>query len=283
MPELPEVETLRKDLSRYLIDARVKKVVIGLPKFVSPKKGFAKKIVSRRIVSIKRYGKLLVFVFDNKSALHVHLKMTGQVVLRHKKLIIFGGHAVPGLTALPNKYTHLTLRFAGGDELYVNDVRQFGYARLYTEDASKKLTEKIGIEPLSRSFTFQVFERMTQRRSGTVKSFLLNQTFVAGLGNIYVDESCFRAGVRPGRKLPTFSNLERRRLYQAIRSVLIQAVKHRGTTRSTYQKTDAKDSSFVPYLNVYGRGGKPCRRCGKSLTRSRENGRGTVYCSFCQA
>ncbi|PJE75624.1 DNA-formamidopyrimidine glycosylase [Candidatus Uhrbacteria bacterium CG10_big_fil_rev_8_21_14_0_10_48_11] len=284
MPELPEVETIRRDLSRLIIGARIVDVIVSLSKFVSPRRLFEQRLVGRRITSLKRYGKLLVFALDGNYALQVHLKMTGQIVLRHKGKVLFGGHPIAGLLEVPNRYTHLTISLSTGDVLYVNDLRQFGYAKLFTTEDSQKIVSRFGIDPLLPSFTFAVFEGLLKKATGrTVKAFLLDQSKMSGLGNIYTDESCFAASIKPTRRAGTLTGAEQKKLYKNIRAILKCAVAKRGTTSSTYERTYTKAGSYTRYLKVYGRAGKPCQRCGRPLSKARVSGRGTVYCFYCQA
>ena len=283
MPELPEVETIRRDLDAKLRGARVRQVEVRLAKITSPKgREFAKKLRGARIREVKRRAKLLALVL-NKGIILIHLKMTGQLVLRHHQQIIFGGHTIVGAHELPNKYTHVIFYFTNGDELYFNDLRQFGYLKLMTSAAAQKILDEYGLEPLSRDFTLEKFaEILKKRRSGKLKSVLMDQSLFAGIGNIYADESCFLARVRPARRAPSLNRKELRALWLAIKSVLKLSIKHRGTSFNTYVDSQGQAGNFVKYLKVYGRGGEPCKVCGTILKRTVLAGRGSVYCPKCQ-
>jgi len=284
MPELPEVETVRRDLDRRLKNSRVKKIEVRLPKIVlSNVKVLQTKLRGARVITIERRAKLVVIRFSNKVNLHIHLKMTGQLVLKHNKKIIFGGHTIVNATTLPNKYTHVIIYFVNGDILYFNDLRKFGYVRLYNQEASRLLLSQYGLEPLEKDFTFFKFsEIISKRPKAKLKQVLLDQKLIAGLGNIYADEVCFCAKVRPFRLIASLSLSERKKLWLAIRSVLTLSLKHGGTTFSTYVNSDGRSGNFWRYLKVYGRAGKPCRTCKTAIKRVIMAGRGTVYCPRCQ-
>lgn len=283
MPELPEVETIRRDLSVKLRGARIREVEVRLAKITSPKGGaFAKKLRAARIIEVKRRAKLLAFILD-RGVLLIHLKMTGQLVLRHHKQIIFGGHTIVGAHELPNKYTHVIFYFTNGDTLYFNDLRQFGYLKLVASDQAQKILDEYGLEPLSRDFTMGKFvEILKQRKNGRIKSVLMDQSLFAGLGNIYADESCFLARLRPGRRVLSLNKKESQALWLAIKKVLTFSVKHRGTSFNTYVDSHGQAGNFVKYLKVYGRGGKPCKVCGIIIKKTVMAGRGTVFCPACQ-
>lgn len=284
MPELPEVETISRDLNKRLQKKRISQVKILSPKIVSPAgdkfigilKGVGVKNISRR-------GKLIIFDLSDNHCLHIHMKMTGQLVLREKNKIVFGGHPITGVKTLPNKYTHLIITFTNGDILYFNDLRRFGYAKLLSKNESDKIIESYGVEPLSKKFSTDQFDDLLKRRpNAMIKAALMDQGFIAGVGNIYADEACFGANIRPGRRIKSLSKKDRHRLWRALRQVLILSIKHKGTTFNTYVDSNGEAGSFSRYLKVYGRGGKPCKRCGIILKKTRIGGRGTVFCPACQ-
>jgi formamidopyrimidine-DNA glycosylase len=284
MPELPEVETVRRDL-KVLVGKKIKQVEVRLKKFTTPAPKKFTKILSGSIVDkIDRRGKLLIFHLHNNLRLHIHLKMTGQLVLQHKKKLVFGGHPIVNVSELPNKYTHVIFNFADGDILYFNDLRQFGYAKLLSKKESEEIISlNYGVEPLDKEFTPSYFGSVLKRRSKTtIKAFLFDQKLIAGLGNIYVDESCFRAGVRPDRLVNTLTTNEIEKLYKSIKQVLALAVKHRGTTFNNYVSVDGRAGKFWKYCKVYGRAGEPCKKCGIIIRKIKVAQRGTSYCPKCQ-
>jgi formamidopyrimidine-DNA glycosylase len=296
MPELPEVETVRKDLQRLLRGRKAVDVVIRKKKMVKGStRAFREKVKGKTIDGIKRRGKLLIVELGSGKRpsyakategkwILIHLKMTGQLIYKDKKRLVGGGHSEPKVKKdkLPNKYSHIIFVFAGGGELYFNDMRQFGYVRLVNSRELKEVLSGFGVEPLSDSFTVEVLREGLKGRKMALKNILLDQRLVAGLGNIYVDEVCFLAGIRPTRRGMKVTKEEARRLSRAIRQVLKSSIARRGTTFNSYRDGLGGEGDFVRLLKVYGRAGQSCYRCRARLKRTRINGRGTVYCSKCQ-
>jgi len=282
MPELPEVETIRRDLLTVRRKTVKSAEVLDMPRLVPGRAFFMRRIKGLKLKDIERVGKLLVFDFDKWQML-VHLKMTGQLVLRTKKEIISGGHPMKGMTELPNKFTRVIFNFSGGEILYFNDMRKFGYIKLVTPEEAVKLKKPYGVDPLSVVFTEKFWNEVVEKSSRSiVKHFLLRQTPVSGLGNIYVDEACFRARILPTRSLGSLNKKERRDLYRAIKEVLRLSIKNRGTSFNTYMGADGKKGSNYEFLGVYGRKGKPCKRCKTPIKKTRVAGRGTHFCPRCQ-
>lgn len=296
MPELPEVETVRKDLQRLLRGRKVVDVVIKKEKMVKGNmKSFREQVKGKIIQSMRRRGKLLIIEIGSEKRsfstrtterkwILVHLKMTGQLIYRDKKKLVGGGHGKPIIREeeLPNKYSHIVFTFSDGSELFFNDMRQFGYVRLVDSKELEKVLDSFGVEPLSREFTIEVLRGVLKGKKTALKNVLLDQGLVAGLGNIYVDESCYLAGVRPKRHGMRVTKEEARRLHGAIRRVLKKSLAQRGTTFSSYRDGLGGEGGFVKSLKVYGRAGKVCYRCKKTLKKMKIGGRGTVYCSSCQ-
>lgn len=281
MPELPEVETIRRDLEKKIIGQTIRRAEILFFKRVSPK-NLAQKITGFKIQKVSRRAKLLVIEGSTHSLLF-HLKMTGQIVLRHNTQIVFGGHPMKGVTELPNKYTRAIFYFQNGDVLYFNDLRKFGYIKLIPRKAAEDVFSKYGVEPLEKDFSLHYFLELTEKSKTTkLKAFLLNQEKISGLGNIYVDESCFLAGVRPGRRVGSLTKEEKKKLWQAIRRVLQKSIQYRGTSFNTYVDTDGKTGGFWKYRQVYGRKGELCKKCKSPIVYVKLVGRGTHYCPHCQ-
>ncbi len=292
MPELPEVETIRRDLELTLINRQFIAINIISPKSVKNETAFfISSLLGNQIVEIKRYGKLLVFKLKkNNLFLLVHLKMTGQLILEGSKKRLAGGHslstdsyeqAVGG--PLPNKHTRASFSFKGNYTLFFNDLRKFGYLKLVDQVSLEKIiSNNYGPEPsspgLNKTYLYHIF----QKRHASVKSLLLNQKIVAGLGNIYVDEALFAAGIRPTRPGNLIKLTELTTLVKEINLVIARAIKNRGTTFSDYRDSSGKKGNFSQLLKVYGRQTQPCIFCKKPLVKEKVAGRGTHYCSFCQ-
>ena len=291
MPELPEVETICRDLQN-LSGQVIGRLNIKLEKITAPKgRALSKIIRGAKILSVERRAKILVFRLSLINSFHgqknavllIHLKMTGQLVLRHQHALVFGGHPIVGITKVPNKYTHAEFHMRSGDILYFNDLRRFGYIKLIAPDAAAALFSKLGVEPLTPAFTFEKFKAVLSRhRSATIKAILLDQSGIAGLGNIYVDEACFLAKTRPNRRVSALTAKQKQRLWRAIPKVLRKSIRHRGTSFNTYVSADGKTGQFWEYRQVYGRKGEFCYSCNFPIKRIVVAGRGTHYCPKCQ-
>ncbi len=287
MPELPEVETVRRELAPALLRRTIRSVEVRLPKMLQTTTARLRRSVrGRRVVSVRRRAKLLLIGLSGGWTIVIHLKMSGQLIWQPERGVWRGGgHPIPGgLSALPNAYSHVIFHLNGGT-LYFNDLRQFGFVKVLKTAAIGDwfMGQGIGPEPLSPELTFTVFNRRLQHRARSlVKGVLLDQRFLAGLGNIYADESLFAAQVRPTRRVVTLSDRERRRLFAAIRAVLRLALRHNGTTFRFFRRPGGETGDMTRHLRVYGRSGERCRRCGSTIVKIRLQQRGTHYCLRCQ-
>lgn len=288
MPELPEVETIRKELATVLPGKVIKRFDVRLPKIfqVAGPEG-TKRLIKARVDAVNRRGKLLSFTLSTGMTVAIHLKMTGQLIYRaHSKVVLAGGHPIPTVTDdLPGKVTHAVFTFTDGSELFFNDLRQFGYIKLLpTEDfANLPLMQSFGPEPLARTFTYEVFNaRLKKRPTAKLKPLLLDQTFIAGLGNIYVDETLNLAKLHPLRTARSLTAAQRRILFEAIRAILRKAIKHQGTSDNTFVTITGGKGDYLKYARVYHRTDLPCHACGTPIRRMVVAGRGTHYCPRCQ-
>lgn len=293
MPELPEVETLRRELSKAVKGKTIKSAKVKWPKMVSPLSvaSFQKKIAGNKIIDVDRRAKMLILKLskcDSKTKdcfLTVHLKMTGQLIFIAKgKKPVMGGHPQKGgSNDLPNKYTHIIISLTDGSTLYFNDLRKFGWMRILSEKDLNQLSENYGVEALDAKFNFKKFKEIINRYPNRkIKQVLLDQTLIAGIGNIYADESCFCSGIMPTRVASKISDSEIKKLLSCIKRILKLAVLKGGTSSDTYVQLTGKQGGFVPYLKVYGRKGKKCKKCKGQIEKMRVFGRGTHFCPDCQ-
>jgi formamidopyrimidine-DNA glycosylase len=229
---------------------------------------FRERIARRRVESVGRRGKYVVIALD-RGHLLIHLKMSGRL-----------GVAPSGEPL--DKHTHTVFDLDDGSQLRFRDVRKFG--RVYLVDEAAQVTGGLGPEPLAESFSLEDFRGLLSRRRGRLKSLLLNQAFVAGLGNIYADESLFVARLHPLRKASTLTHGDQERLYEAIRTVLGRALASRGTTLSDggYRDAGGEPGGYQDLISVYGRTDQPCPDCGTAIERIVVGGRSTHYCPNCQ-
>lgn len=302
MPEMPEVETIARDLAVSLVGQKIVLVKIFSAKIASHSEAFfKKKLVGRKIIKLERRGKLLIFSLSPASLpapdyLLIHLKMTGQLIYLNRRAKIVGGHSLNSnrrtndnsLAAavggeLPNKYTRASISFKPNGQLFFNDLRKFGYLKLATGvELERLLKNNYGPEPLTPAFSLPVFQTILKNRTTKIKALLLNQKLIAGLGNIYVDESLWAARINPERPAGSLSSPETKKLWQAINRIIKQAIKERGTTFSNYVDSKGQSGNFSRFLRVYGRQGKKCPNCRNLLLKKKVAGRGTHYCPHCQ-
>lgn len=289
MPELPEVETVRADLQECLPGKKVLKLQILSEKSVQPSAGYFKKnLLGRKFINVDRLGKLLIFSLDQDFYLLIHLRMTGQLIYVGKGGLRAGGHSEHGrkeeVTAanLPNKHTRIILDLSDGAQIYFNDLRKFGYWRLVKETGLVEAKKPFGIEPLSKSFSLQTLTTILNNRRTAIKSLLLNQKFIAGLGNIYADEVLFAAKIMPSRLANSLKSEEIKKLHHEIQRIIKLAIELRGTTFSDYRDGQGRKGNFSNKLKVYGRDGEPCLNCGQKITKKKMFGRGTHFCEDCQ-
>lgn len=290
MPELPEVETIRRGLQRRILHKKIRSVEIRAMKVVkSNPKEFGLVLKGNSFTRLERRGKLLIFTLSQgKHFLLVHMKLTGQLIYQRGKKLVAGGHPVPRLTAdLPHRHTHVILEFADGSRLFFNDLRKFGVMKIVNETAKNMILAAYGAEPLSKEFTWKYFQKVMGKRQTSLKAVLLNQALIAGLGNIYVDEVAWHARVRPGRRAAKLTEAELKRIFQAIPKVLQEAIDWGGTTFRHFRDSDGEKGNYTDRLRAYGRVGEKCRRlacrqAGAVLVKTVVAQRGTTYCPRCQ-
>lgn len=278
MPELPEVEAIRRVLSKDTTGCKITKVFLRKTRMMRGQSilFFKKGLTNRHILKVARRGKYLIFRLEDNTFL-VHLGMSGQIISISENKIT-GSRSF----FLPDKHTHLILWLNNGKALYFRDPRMFGRYMLLNSKEESILLSKLGPEPLGALFTPACLYQNLQGRTASIKALLLNQKIVAGLGNIYVDESLFRAGIHPATLGDRISKKHTKDLYESIKSVLTEAVNAGGTSISDFQDPKQRTGNFQHYLQVYGRKGKACILCGTPIIKEVLAQRGTHWCPKCQ-
>jgi formamidopyrimidine-DNA glycosylase len=282
VPELPEVETIRIGLAKLLPGLVVKDVWHDWPKsFPNAPADAARFLVGAEIVDVKRRAKVLIIELSSGYSLVIHLKMTGQLVFKGKKS--FGaGHPSNSLTGeLPDKSTRVVLEFTNNAKLFFNDQRKFGWMRLIptTEVPLIDFMRTVGPEPLDDDFTVDRFiERLMTRKNSPVKAVLLDQKVLAGVGNIYADESLWGAKIHPATPVTEIPRTKLVVLHQSLRDVLKQSIESGGSTDKNYVNAEGKKGSYLNFANVFRKEGRPCPRCGTEIIKIRVAGRGTHIC-----
>lgn len=287
MPELPEVETVRRGLAELLPGRTVAAAhEIDSPKsFPNTKGDINQFLVGARIAAVRRRAKVLMIDLSSEYTLVIHLKMTGQLVFRGKTS--FGaGHPNESLIGeLPDRSTRVVIDFSDGSHLYFNDQRKFGWVKLLPtiEVPAIDFMKKVGPEPLEADFSPEEFRERFKRRSKTnIKAALLDQTVVAGVGNIYADESLWGARIDPRRLVKDIADDEFLLLYNELREVMNLAIEKGGSTDKNYVNAEGKRGSYMDFARVFRREGQACPRCGDTIIKIRHAGRGTHFCQTCQ-
>ena len=274
MPELPEVETVRARLEPRLLGRRFEHVEIFDPRLTRPDDpaGVAAELEGERVVALDRRGKYLIVRFESGRVLLIHLRMTGQVLHGN-------GVAPPAEDA----HRRAVVRLDDGSDVVYRDVRRFGtWQVLDEEDLEPFLAQRIGREPLVRSFTSKRLAEALEGRRAPVKAALLDQRRLAGIGNIYADEALWRAQLHPLRRAGELNEAEVAALHRGIRAALRAGIARQGATLSNYRTPDGSTGRMQEEFRVYGREGEPCERCGTPIEKIRAAGRGTWYCPSCQ-
>lgn len=272
MPELPEVESIRRSLEPLVAGRRIVRAEILDERLARPEPpdAVAERLAGERITSLGRRGKYLIVNLENGRALLVHLRMTGS--LRH----LDGG-------AEPDRYRRAVLELDDGNRLDYRDVRRFGTWRLFEADElDGYLAERVGPEPLEPGFTPELLRGRLAGRRAPLKAALLDQRVLAGLGNIYVDEALWSARLHPATASGSLGRPAVLRLHGAIREALALGIAHQGATLRDYSLPDGERGSMQREFRVYGRAGEPCERCGTAIEKTRIGGRGTWFCPRCQ-
>jgi formamidopyrimidine-DNA glycosylase len=273
VPELPELETVRRQLAPVLTGRRIEQVAIHDPRLVRPFEPLeiAAELEGERVASVDRRGKYLIVRFESGRALLIHLRMTGS--LRH----------APGGTLQDDPHRRAVVRLDDGSDVAYRDVRRFGtWLLLEPEEVDAYIDERVGAEPLERAFNARVLAERLRNRRAPLKAALLDQRTLAGMGNIYVDETLWRAQLHPLQPAGTLESDEVSRLARAIRDALRAGIARQGATLRDYATPDGGSGRMQTEFKVYGRGGEPCDRCGTPIEKTRAAGRGTWYCPQCQ-
>lgn len=292
MPELPEVETVKRGLEKLLIGHTIISVHSDWQKsFPNSEHDVAQFLIGARVRAIRRRAKVLIIDFSTNYSLVIHLKMTGQLVYvkeQASRSSRFGaGHPNDSLVGkLPDTSTRVTFELDGGAKLFFNDQRKFGWVRFYptVEVPNIDFMKKVGPEPLDDDFRASDFEtRLLKRKNSGIKAVLLDQTVIAGVGNIYADESLWAAKIHPETKVTDIPKSKIKNLYSGLRTVLRLSIEKGGSTDKNYVNAEGKKGSYISFARVFRKEGTPCQRCGTTIIKTRVAGRGTHLCPTCQA
>lgn len=289
MPELPEVETIKRTLQKAIVGKKIKDIEVRKAKIFQ---GDRKEVIGKKIEGIERRGKVLIIKLSSDKNLVVHFKLTGQMVwVKESKRAreregekITLGHPIPFAGAqLPAKTTHVIFTVNGG-KLFYNDLRQFGWIKAVNSDQLSVISSQLGIEPFTKEFTPEKLGEILTKASRPVKLALMDQSKIAGVGNIYANDALFEAGIMPTRPANTLNQGMIEKLHRAIEKVLADGLKYGGSSArdEAYIKPTGEPGRYQEHFRVYQREGQSCPKCGKTIKRIQLGGRGTFYCPKCQ-
>ncbi len=289
MPELPEVETIRLGLQKYIVGKTIADVDVRLKKIVS---GDPKNIIAAKVTGIRRFGKGLVIDLNNGYSIAAHIKLTGQFVYRDSKTSNLKLSPKVG-REIPNKWTHVVFKLrtqnskvkneSGDAFLYYNDLRQFGWIKIIKTSELQKLPffKELGPEPF-RDLTLDLFQKIVSSSGIAIKSLLMDQERIGGIGNIYANDALFDAGIYPMRKAKSLRPEEIKKLYNSILKVLKKGLESGGASELSFVNVLGVEGGYQEHFLVYGKEGEKCKRCGSEIKKIKLGGRGTYFCPKCQ-
>lgn len=288
MPELPEVETIIRDLNKKILNRKIQDVWFNWPKMIkrpSPLK-FKNKIIGSKIKKVSRIGKNILFDLNSGKVILIHQKMTGHLlfgrwIFKNNEWI---SKEKGPLSEKVNSYIHLIFFLDNGDMLGLSDVRKFAKVLLFDkkDQATLKDIKFLGPDPLGDNFTFKKFKDLLKGKKGKIKKVLMDQNFIAGIGNIYSDEILWDAGINPLKDISKLAVNEQKRIFNSTKKVLKKAIVLRGTSISDYRDTAGKPGRYDLIRKVYRREGKKCPRCKAIIKKFKIGGRSGHYCPKCQ-
>ncbi|MDP2637436.1 MAG: bifunctional DNA-formamidopyrimidine glycosylase/DNA-(apurinic or apyrimidinic site) lyase [Candidatus Levybacteria bacterium] len=293
MPELPEVETIRLGLQKYIVGKTIEDVEVRLPKIFS---GDKKSIVGAKITDVKRFGKGLVIDLDNDYSIAAHIKLTGQFVYRDSETSKLKLSPKVGL-ALPNKFTHVTFKLQETSNkrqeayLYYNDIRQFGWIKVVKSDKLKEISffKDLGPEPAvakamagKAPLNLNKFSEIISQSNTAIKVLLLDQKKMSGIGNIYANDGLLDAQIDPRRKAKTLTKTEIKKLYNSLLKVLRKGLETGGASELNFVNALGQEGKYQRHFLAYAQDGKPCFRCKTIIKKVFLGGRGTYFCPVCQ-
>lgn len=283
MPELPEVETVRRGLLRFLKGKKILEVDVLCDKSFL---GEFSDILGRQILDVRRRGKALIIDLDDGVSLVGHLKMTGQMVLRGFSEEWGAGHPAGSfLGQLPDNTTRVIFEFIGGEKLFFNDQRKFGWIKVVptAEVSDIKFLHEMGPEPFEKTAEDEFIKRAMKHKGAMIKAVILDQSVLAGVGNIYADESLWAVQVHPATRIKDLEEEKLRELFRAARDIMQVSIEHGGSSIKNYVKADGTKGDYLEkFAKVFRREGRACSRCATDIVKLRVAGRGTHICPKCQ-
>ena len=286
MPELPEVETVRRGIDKLAVGKKILNVdILNEKSFQASRNDIQAFLVGSKIIATRRRAKVLIIDLSTKYSLVIHLKMTGQIVFRGEENWA-AGHPTDSFAAkLPDRSTRIIFELDSNAKLFFNDQRKFGWVKLLpTEEVMElEFLKKVGPEPLEGDPRQEFLRRIRRHNNTTIKSAILNQSVIAGIGNIYADESLWTAKVHPATRVRDLTDEKLLEILHAANEVMTHSIESGGSTMKNYIRADGTKGDYLEkFANVFRREGKACLRCGTNIIKIRVAGRGTHICPNCQ-
>jgi formamidopyrimidine-DNA glycosylase len=288
MPELPEVETIRLQLEKFLVGHRIEKIEVKNPRYEIPQKD---NLLGSEFIGVRRFAKVLSLDLSNKHSIVVHIKLTGQLIYRGPNLKEVAALSKKVVGGVPGAHTHIIFYLDRGGVLYYNDIRRFGWVRVVGSDQVVKegFISKLGPEPAvtdnftGRALTFEDFKKILSRTKRAIKVVLMDQTKIGGVGNIYANDALWLAKIDPKRPADKITEKETEELYDSINKVLRTGLKYGGASELAFVTPDGREGKYQEHSLVYGRENMPCKRCHTAkIKKYFLSGRGTYFCPACQ-
>lgn len=285
MPELPEVETMRQQLEKFLVGSVIKDIKIKTQNIVT---GDYKKLLGQKVISVRRFAKVSSINFSNNFSLLTHVKLTGQFIYRGPKLNNDGKLSKKVVGGLGGPHTHVIFDFEDGGVLYYNDIRKFGWIRIMPtiEVENEKFVKTLGPEPF-KDLTFEYFSKLLSKSKRNIKVLLMDQSKIGGVGNIYANDALWESGISPKRTASSLTTEEQQKLYDAIHTVLKAGLKYGGASELAFVTPDGREGEYQNHTLVYGHekticDNPACRQAGAKIEKFFLGGRGTYWCPKCQ-
>lgn len=287
MPELPEVETIKRGLTRLVQNKLVTAVDFDSPKsFPNSRADIGDFLIASQVEGVRRRAKVLIIDLSSGYSIVTHLKMTGQLVYDGPEEHFGAGHPTASLVShLPDRSTRVTIKFNDRSRLYFNDQRKFGWMRLIPTAQIEELPffKKLGPEPLEDEFSWEELKMRLKRRAGTtIKPALMDQSVVAGIGNIYADESLWGAQIHPATPVSRLSDKNIQEIFVSLQKILNLSIARGGSTDRNYVDAEGQRGRYLDFARVFRREGQPCPRCHHPIVKIKLAGRGTHFCPHCQ-
>ena len=279
MPELPEVETIRLGLQKYVVGHKITDIEVRLPKIFA---GSAEQIIGSKVIAARRFGKGLVIDLSNGYSLAIHVKLTGQLIYRDPKTAKIPVSKVK-VGSVPNKFTHVIFKLDRGAVLYYNDQRRFGWIKVVPTNKVSEMPYFKGIGPeVFKDLTLKKFEKIVSGSKVVIKPLLMDQKRIGGIGNIYANDALFLSGIDPRRKAHTLTEEEMKKLYKAIHTVMERGFKYGGASELSFVNVLGQEGEYQNHSLVYGKKGKECPNKNGTIKKIYLGGRGTFFCPACQ-